>query len=435
MAENSMKGRVAVCTIVSRNYAAYARTLQESLHQSNPDIDLHVLIVDRKDPEFEATSGLDRLFWVEDLGIPGFTHLAFQFDILELNTDVKPFMLKRLAAVYDYIFYLDPDIYVYGSMQGLVDRLADRTAIITPHAISPIEDDKKPAEIDFMRAGIYNLGFFGARSCPEALRLLDWWGQRCVELGYNDPRQGLFVDQKFIDLVPSFFEDVVIERSPVYNVAYWNLHERSIDAEDPAHPRVNGQAMVFFHFSGLSVEPPPEPRLEVSKYQNRSDFSSRPDVRPLFDRYRAALVAHGHRELRSLPYGFGSFSNGERINAVSRRMFSLVKDRFDASVDPFDAQGPVFRMLAERRALGGGPAQETPSTYNAHKHSRAMRIMERMLRLTFRVLGPERYGTLMTYLGYISSLRNQRRVFFPEEDSVTAKTVESGAPHSPRSTG
>lgn len=408
-----MKGsRVAACTIVSRNYAAYARTLQESLRLSNPEIDFFVLVVDSKDASFEQASGFDRLVWVEDLNIPNFRQLAFKFDILELNTDVKPFMLARLAAEYDYFFYLDPDIRVYSSMSGLVSRLSGQTAIITPHSLSPIDDDRKPAEIDFMRAGIYNLGFFGARSCPESLRLLDWWGRRCTELGYNDARQGLFVDQKFVDLVPSFFDGVVIERSPAYNVAYWNLHERHVDATDPSRPQVNGQPMVFFHFSGLSVEPPTEPRLEISKYQNRSDFGNRPDVKPLFDDYRAALVRHGHRELRGLPYGFGIFSNGERISGVARRLFGLAQDRFDAAIDPFDAHGPVYRMLASKRALGGGPVQETPSSYNAHKHSRAMRVMQALLRLTFRMLGPERYSVLMAYLGYISSLRNQREVFF-----------------------
>lgn len=421
-----MKGRVAACTIVSRNYAAYARTLQESLKRSNPEIDFFVLVVDTKDDNFARTSGFDRILWVEDLGIPNFRQLAFKFDILELNTDVKPFMLERLAADYEYFFYLDPDIHVYGSMQGLVDRLADRTAIITPHSTSPIDDGKMPSEIDFMRAGIYNLGFFGARSCPESLRLLDWWGRRCAERGYNDPRQGLFVDQKFIDLVPSFFEDVVIERSPVYNVAYWNLHERRIDATDAEHPRVNDQTLVFFHFSGLSVEQPTESRLDVSKYQDRSDFISRPDIKPLFDRYRAMLIAHGHRELRGLPYGFGNFSNGERINAASRRLFGLAEQRFDFSVDPFDAQGPVYRLLKTRRALSGGPAQESVTIYNAHKHSRAMRFMERVLRLVFRVLGPERYCTLMSYLGHISSLRNQRRVFFPDGGAEQAPSSRTG---------
>ena len=384
------------------------------MRSSNPEIDFIVLIVDRKDKKFEAEIGLDQIIWVEDLHIPDFYHLAFKFDILELNTDVKPFVLQRLSGRYEYVFYLDPDIYVYGSLQELVGRLKGQTAIITPHAISPIDDDKKPSEIDFMRSGIYNLGFFGLRSCPESKRLLDWWGRRCISLGYNDSRQGLFVDQKFVDLVPSFFDGVVIERSPAYNVAYWNLHERRIDANNPECPSVNDQPLIFFHFSGLSVDPPSEPRLEVSKYQNRSDFSNRPDIKPLFDVYRQKLIYHGHRDLRTVAYSFGSFSNGERINAASRRLFGLIASRFDGSVNPFDVQGPVYLQLAKLRALGGA-AQETVSSYNAQKYSRAMWFMGVLLRLAFRVLGPERYGTLMNYLGHISSLRNQGEVFFPRK--------------------
>ena len=417
MAEIKMKGRVAACTIVSRNYAAYARTLQESLRASNPQLDFYVLIVDTKDAAFEQSSGFDRLVWVEDLGIPNFKHLAFKFDILELNTDVKPFMLARLAAEYEYFFYLDPDIRVYASLDGLVSRLVGQTAIITPHALSPIEDDKKPSEIDFMRAGIYNLGFFGARRCPESSRLLDWWGRRCTELGFNDSRQGLFVDQKFVDLVPSFFDGVVIERSPVYNVAYWNLHERRIDASDPSRPLVNGMPLVFFHFSGLSVDPPAEQRLEISKYQNRSDFTNRPDVRPLFDRYREDLTRNGHHQLRKLTYGFGSFSNGERINSVSRRIFAIDQLAFDSGTDPFNAFGPVYSMLARKGALGGGAPRETPSSYNAHKHSGAMRAALFMLAAAFRILGPERYTLLMAFLGHIASIRNQRGVFFRRDDT------------------
>lgn len=410
-----MKNRVAACTIVSRNYAAYARTLQESLRRSNPDINFYVLVVDRKDAVFERQAGFDNLLWVEDLGIPNFLSMAFKFDILELNTDVKPFMLQRLAKQYEYFFYLDPDIYVYGTLDGLVHRLEGQTAIITPHAISPINDDKKPSEIDFLKSGTYNLGFFGARACPETQRLLEWWGQRCYALGYNDARQGLFVDQRLIDLVPSFFDGVVIERSPAYNVAYWNLHERTI-TDDHETPQVNGIPLIFFHFSGLSVDPSTEPRLEISKYQNRSNFKNRPDVNSLFDNYRRKLIEQGHREFQKLTYGFGQFSNGERINNVSRRLYGLVDESFGDSVDPFDNNGPVYRMLARRKALGGLP-RPAPSTFNVDRKSNALRAVQSFLRLGFRLLGPERYAMLMTYFGYISSIRNQKEIFFENEHS------------------
>ena len=410
-----MKGRVAVCTIISRNYAAYAKTLEQSLKQTNPSIDFHVLVVDRRDPAFEQEAGFANMVWVEDLPIPDLPDLAFKFDILELNTDVKPFMLQKLATEYEFFFYLDPDIRVYAPLDDLVRRLEGQTAIITPHATSPIDDDRKPTEIDFLKSGIYNLGFFGARSCPESDRLLTWWGQRCRTLGYNDARHGLFVDQRFVDLVPSFFEGVVIERGPAYNVAYWNLHERILAQVDTG-PLVNGVPLVFFHFSGLSVDIPAEPRLEISKYQNRSDFSNRPDVAPLFREYRSKLVEHGHLRLRDIPYGFGFFSNGERINGVSRRLYALAAETFGASEDPFDSNGPVYRMLSDKRALGG-IAQKTPSTYNVDPNSRALRTMQSILRLAFRVLGSERYASLMVYFGYISTVRHQREIFFDGDSS------------------
>ena len=407
-----MKNRIAACTIISRNYAAYAKTLEESLRHTNPEIDFHVLVVDVRDEDFARRLNFTNLVWVEDLNIPNFRAMAFQFDILELNTDVKPFMLQRLATEYEYFYYLDPDIHVYGSLAGLTRRLDGNTAIITPHITSPIDDDKKPAEVDFLKAGMYNLGFFGARACEESQRLLRWWGQRCSTLGFNDPRQGLFVDQRLIDFAPALFGGVVIERSPVYNAAYWNLHERRLSGGSSS-PLVNGIPLVFFHFSGLSVDPPSEPRLEISKYQNRFDFASRPDVAPLFEHYRAKLIEHGHRTIRDIPYGFGHFSNGERINAVSRRLFSLAYGATGAATpsDPFDVTGPVYAMLNTKHALGG-QAERVPSTFSIDPNSRPLRIMQSLLRAAFRLLGPERYSRLMVYFGYISSVRNQREIFF-----------------------
>lgn len=54
----------------------------------------------------------------------------------------------------------------------------------------------------------------------------------------------------------------------------------------------------------LSVELPSELRLGVSKYQNRSDFRNRPDVKPLFDGYRTKLLERGHLDLRGFPLLF-----------------------------------------------------------------------------------------------------------------------------------
>ena len=45
--------------------------------------------------------------------------------------------------------------------------------------------------------------------------------------------EGLFVDQRWVDLVPALFDDYVVMKRAGLNVAYWNLHERSIELDGP----------------------------------------------------------------------------------------------------------------------------------------------------------------------------------------------------------
>ena len=105
--------------------------------------------------------------------------------------------------------------------------------------------------------------------------------------------EGLFVDQKWIDLVPGFYPDVGIIHHPGYNVAYWNLHCRHVDmdrmVEGDDDIRVNGEPLAFFHFSGLQPELPEV----VSRHQDRFTLDDLGDLRRLFERYIALLQGRG----------------------------------------------------------------------------------------------------------------------------------------------
>ncbi|MCK7499234.1 MAG: glycosyltransferase [Comamonadaceae bacterium] len=328
-----------VFTIVSRNYFAYARTLGDSLRQSNPTIEFNVLIVDRKDPSFEAQHPDWRITWVEDLEIADFVHVAFKYDILELNTNVKPTFAKRLLERHDKVIYLDPDIFVYDSLAPVLERLDRHPVVLTPHTTTPIDDDKLPGELEFLNSGIYNLGFAAFNNSPEARKLLDWWERRCLDLAYNDQPCGLFVDQKWMDFAPSLCPDVCVLRDKAFNVAYWNLHERTVHIID-GKPFIDAAPLVFFHFSGL----PPRGDDRISKYQTRFSLSGRPDVAPLFGRYRETLEGNGHADYLKLPYGFGVFTDGAHISSLARR--SIIEHQsFSSGFSPFDAGGPVYETL------------------------------------------------------------------------------------------
>jgi lipopolysaccharide biosynthesis glycosyltransferase len=385
-----------VFTIVSRNYFAYARTLGASLTDSNPGISFHVLVVDRKDPAFAAQNADLRITWVEDLDIPNFEHVAFKYDILELNTNVKPTFVQRLLQSYDKAIYLDPDIFVYSSLEPIYDLLDEHGVVLTPHITRPIDDDELPSEQEFMTSGIYNLGFAAFNRSPEAVDLLAWWERRCLTLAYNEQAQGLFVDQKWMDFAPSLCSTTAILREPQYNMAYWNMHERQISWPDGV-PYANGRPLVFFHFSGL----PPASDDRVSKYQTRFRLGQRPDLIPLFEAYRARLADNGHSEYLKLPYGFATFSDGTPLTNIARRVAASTP-AFDQADSPFNSAGSIFMALKASHLLQVGASGAKPArpatTAGAEAES------ARLERITVVAL---RYERLMRYATRMANLRRQ----------------------------
>lgn len=396
----------SVFTIVSRNYFAYARTLGDSLHKSNPSIDFNILIVDRKDSSFEAQYPQWSITWVEDLGIPDFEQVAFKYDILELNTNVKPTFAKHLLKRYAKVIYLDPDIFVYNSLQQIIDLLDIHSVVLTPHITEPINDGKLPGEPEFLISGIYNLGFGAFNSSAESLKLLAWWEQRCLHLAFNEQSQGFFVDQKWMDFVPSLCATAFILRDPQFNTAYWNLHEREVVWID-ACATIAGKPLVFFHFSGL----PPEGDDRVSKYQTRYLLAERPDVAPLFKVYRERLKGNGHFEYLKLSYGFGAFADGTPIPSVARRV-AAGSAELKASLRPFDIGSTIHSVLMSSHLLKVVPAKKPAKKTRSYGVASSEQV--RLLRVTaivfcflLHIFGPIRYERLMRFTSNITCLRRQ----------------------------
>jgi len=372
----------------------------------HPDHKFYVLLVDRLPEGFDASHERFALVLVEDLGIPNFQSVAFKYDVLELNTNVKPTFLKALLARgVDELIYFDPDILICSAVDPIFDALNTSAIVITPHCMSPNEELPNE-EANLLYTGVFNLGFIAVSKTAEAERFLAWWEHRCLTLGFAERWTGLFLDQKWINLVHCYFESVHVLKHPGCNVAYWNLHERVLE-KTPTSWVVNGKApLIFYHFSGISVDG----GSRISKYGNQFDLTSRPDLAELFAEYRERLVGHGIRDFSRYPYAFGYFSNGKLVNKLQRAAFAANLDRF-SSADPFDAAGPFYAWAKKNRLQDG---QDTVGQYNRQTYNQTdkrIRFVNRMLRLALRLLGPNRYTILMKYLAYSSVLRYQRGVF------------------------
>jgi glycosyltransferase involved in cell wall biosynthesis len=324
----------AFCTIIAKNYLAYARVLTRSLRRQHPDAPVYVLLVDEHDGFFDPTREPFTLTTLHEIGLPRPREFCFRYDVLELSTAVKPYFLRTLfARGYSKLVFLDPDIWVYRSLDRLLHALDSADVLLTPHLTAPLQDEHRPAERDILLSGAYNLGFLAVARSRQVDGFLEWWMDRCETACLAEPARGLFVDQKWMDLVPGFLDRVQVLRHPGYNVAYWNLRHRRLEGP-PEDPLVNGEPLFFFHFSGLD---PVKPTF-LSRHEDRYLRLEEEPLAGMVERYSAELLAHGHQACRTWPYSHATFQNRRPVSREMRQLFrALPPGRFP---DPFRTTGP-----------------------------------------------------------------------------------------------
>jgi len=337
-------------TIVSRNYLHYAKTLVKSIQANCSSCDCAIALCDSAEGIDIDLPGVE-IITLDKLDIPEFSKFAFRYTILEMNTAIKPYVISRLFSKgFQKVFYLDPDIKVYHSLQGMIDLLDRDQMILTPHLTDHLEDSKSPDELTIIRSGTYNLGYIGIRNTADMKRFASWWKRKLYTDCVNDVSKGLFVDQKWMDLVPGMYSGVFINRDPGWNVAYWNLSHRSLK-DDKGQITVNGEPLTFFHFSGFS---PNEKTL--SKHQNRFTRKNAGEVvSRLCDHYAEDLLKNGMEEYQKIPYAYGFFPTGVPIPELARYIYRDEHDWENDTNDLWTTQGAFNFMgyLNEPITLSG----------------------------------------------------------------------------------
>lgn len=343
------KTKVAAFTICAKNYLSFARTLTDSFLRFHPEAKMFVLLLDKADGYFDPKKEKFEVVEIEELkNVKNLKSFIFKYDIIGLNTAIKPFVAEHLFKKYkiEKLIYFDTDILVFDRLQKVVDLLESRNIVLIPHIVTPLLDESKtPSERTFLLSGSYNLGFIALSNTSETLRFLKWWQEKTYDGAVNKVEVGLFRDQKPVDLVPSLFDGVGVFKDISYNVAYWNLHERNQFEKKGGKYFVNGKPIVFFHYSGYS---PDEPE-KISKYQNRYKFSDFNAVfRELFNLYSQRLKEASYRESIHWPYTHGYFDNRVSISDYARNLYwEMSGEKRTKFGDPFSTKGKnsLYRFL------------------------------------------------------------------------------------------
>ena len=313
-------------TSFSYSYLNRAKVLSETLRRQHPDWVIWAVLTDKAPEGFEidwAEAHYDHVVTAEDLFGEATDKWLFCHDVVEACTAVKGAAMQHILNQpgCEKLFYFDPDIAVFNPMDEVLDLLDNHSIVLTPHQIDPEAKADKRAimdnEITSLAYGIFNLGFVAIANDGEGNRFADWWADRLHDWCHDRLDIGVFVDQKWCDLVPCFFDGVKVLRDPGYNVASWNLSQRVMTFDDEGQARINGRPLRFYHFTKLG------PIGDVMTQRYAMDNS---EVYELWLWYRTAVMAATDDGIPSRYWHYGTFDNGV---VIPKQVRELYRDRMD----------------------------------------------------------------------------------------------------------
>lgn len=382
--------QVHIFTSITSNYLPKARVLAQSVKDRDVGACFHLMLSDEPPAGFDlASEPFDNLIRLQDLGIENLKAWAFGHTVVELCTAVKGFAFQHILSRHGAgkVFYFDPDMVVFDRLDELIERLDQHSILLTPHQCEPEQTIEGIAdnEIASLKHGVFNLGFLGIRNSQQGRAFVDWWAARLHHFCHDAIADGLFTDQRWVDLAPCFFTNIEIMRDAGFNVATWNLSNRNATGSRASGVRINDEPLGFYHFSGFDSG---AQEIMLNKYGAKS-----PVLNELREWYIAECERMGQSELGRLPARYGSFADGTPITKAQRVLYRQREDLKQAFPDPFAIE-PQYHCFRDWFAVNGETAT-LPAQVIAHADTRWALVLQDFLKFSeARLYQTRRLGKL-----------------------------------------
>lgn len=325
-------------TSICSNYLPKAMALAESVKRHCKDAYFVLCLVEREAPAVAMEfPHFDEVILAKDAGWENFDSFMFRHSIVEASTAVKPRFMNHLLERFPEnrkFVYLDPDVLVYSNFEELEQILDTQSIVLAPHLLRPGNIDM---EISSLAHGTYNLGFLAVARNANAEAFLRWWEERLFLFCYDDKARGIFTDQKWIDLVPSFFDAHILKHHG-YDFATWSLLGSDLREVDGRYV-VNGDLLRFIHFSGLDSKTIDKAIEWWLTPANRDTFVK------LYGEYKDALARHGQERLGRTPWSYNTYEDGKPI-AREARVSYRPQEQWARFPQPFAASDEAILAAA-----------------------------------------------------------------------------------------
>jgi len=153
------------------------------------------------------------------------------------------FVLER-ALPGASVIYIDADTWFFSNPAPAFEEIGG-----APIGLSPHRFHARTQHLE--RYGLYNAGCICWDTSDTARECLRDWRNDCIQWCHEDVcPDGRFMNQGYLNRWPDRYTGVHFIRHPGINLASWNLDSHVLKRE--GRIRVDGQPLVFYHFSGIA---------------------------------------------------------------------------------------------------------------------------------------------------------------------------------------
>jgi len=312
-------------TVVTTNYLPFAISLLNSVKTYHPEFQVSICLADYLDPETIAQNSLMRkypIIQLHDIGAEEFDFITTNYSPMQLANCSKILFAQYLLQQnnVEQVIFGDSDMLFFNKLPDYI--INENDIILTPHFSSPPPLEMKRQELEVLNAGLINGGFFKLKKSAETDKFIAWIRERSVKDCIYDFKRGYYGEQLWLNFVPLYFKNTLIDKNHGLNVAYWNLHERIISEVNNQFFVNNNTPLTFFHFSGWDYNNP----LNIS---NWALFTSemRPDIIPLLIKYQQALQRNEYQQYINIPNFYTANNKSQKKSLFKKLKNKLFKKR------------------------------------------------------------------------------------------------------------
>jgi hypothetical protein len=275
------------CTYSDLNYLPRLITLLESLRNTEASYRVLILALDVETEHYFSENPKPEIqvstISLIQSNFPRLTEARANRSEMEFVFTLTPFLMKQameMANPREVAVYLDADLFFFSDPTLVLESMSESDIGIIPHHYP----DRNLRRLS--RYGTFNVGWVGIRNSENGRKCVEWWSERCLEWCRDEPVEGNYADQGYLDKFPELFKGVKILSNRGFNLAPWNTDGQTIRKNEAGQIVVGEQTvLVFFHFHGLKKLG----KWVITSQLNYGDLASKPLIDLVYKPYLRAL--------------------------------------------------------------------------------------------------------------------------------------------------